>query len=261
MTATKVGRLLNAPNLCPEPGTNDWRRLLAKPERHWHPERSAALLATSWETAKGLPPPVCAVLEASGQLAFRSLDLLLALPEHQVHLPPHGHPSQTDVWALARGDDGLLSIAVEGKVTESFGPTLRTIRHGSPGQRSRLRSLCETLGLIDPPDTIRYQLLHRAVSAVLEARRFTAAHAVLLIQSFSSKDHGFADFEAFAHRLEATPIRNGVVIANLPGPPHLWLAWVSMHLDTHRQTEWPTLEARPSKRVDRSALAHRSCPT
>lgn len=210
----------------PSRGVDDWQRLLAKPERHWRPDRSAALLANAWEAAKDFPPQVRTTLERSGKPAFQSLELLLALPEHQVHLPPGGHPSQADVWALARGNDGLVSIAVEGKVTENFGPTLGTIRNGSSGQRTRLRFLCDTLGLTDPPDTIRYQLLHRAVSAILEAKRFTARHAVLLVQSFSPGDEGFADFGAFGDLLGADVAPNQAVAAGHSAGAPLWLAWV-----------------------------------
>jgi hypothetical protein len=35
------------------------------------------------------------------------------------------------------------------------------------------------------PDAIRYQLLHRAASVVIEAERFNASYAVLPVHSFS----------------------------------------------------------------------------
>jgi GTP pyrophosphokinase len=210
-------------------GLEDWRRLLAEPERHWSPKRSAALVAQAWETAGDLPPRIRSVLERSDQPAFRGLELLLALPEHQVDLPPGGHPSQTDVWALARGAEGLVSLAVEGKVDESFGPTLGDLRRGgSDGQRARLRFLCDVLGLTNPPDAIRYQLLHRAVSALLEAERFTARHAVLVVQSFGLNNAGFTDFCAFARLLGADAAIGHVVPTNLAVPRQLWLAWVDM---------------------------------
>jgi 5'-deoxynucleotidase YfbR-like HD superfamily hydrolase len=211
----------------PSRGPEDWRRLLGRPERHWRPEHSAAQLAHAWERARDLPRPVRAVLETVE--AFHGLQLLLAIPEHQVDLPPSGHPSQTDVWALARGAKSLVSLAVEGKVAESFGATIGDLRReGSDGQRSRLRSLCEMLGLADPPDTLRYQLLHRAASALLEAERFTARDAVLLVQSFGAGNAGFEDFRAFARLLGADPAVGHVVPTTRVVPAQLWLAWVHM---------------------------------
>jgi hypothetical protein len=208
----------------PSRGPEDWRRLLAKPERHWKLEHSAAQLAHSWETAQDLPGPVRAVLETAE--AFRGLKVLLALPEHQVDLPPGGHPSQT---ALARGAEGLVSLAVEGKVDESFGPTIGELRRdGSDGQRARRRFLCDTLGLANPPDSIRYQLLHRAVSALLEAERFAARHAVLVVQSFGKDNAGFEDFNTFACLLGPDAIIDHVVPTRRAAPAHLWLAWVAM---------------------------------
>ena len=59
-----------------------------------------------------------------GSPTFDSLEPLLILPEHKVPLPGGSRPSQNDVWVLARTDKDLVSIAVEGKVSESFGPTV-----------------------------------------------------------------------------------------------------------------------------------------
>ncbi len=211
----------------PSRGPEDWRRLLGKPEGHWKPEHSAAQVAHSWEAAQDLPRPVRTVLETAEP--FRGLELLLALPEHQVALPPGGHPSQTDVWALARGADGLLSIATEGKVHEPVGDTVgEVLRSGSDGQRDRIRHVCKMLGLAEPPEAIRYQLLHRAVSALLEAERFGARHAVVLVQSFGVGDTGFEDFGAFARVLGAGAAIDRVVPTTVTDPARLWLAWVRM---------------------------------
>ena len=64
---------------------------------------------------------VLAVLTAGG---FADVEMLIGLPEHKVALPGGARASQTDLWVLARTNDDLISIAVEGKVRESFGPTL-----------------------------------------------------------------------------------------------------------------------------------------
>jgi GTP pyrophosphokinase len=203
--------------------------------------RVLALLVRSREDAKDLEIVVLrhqlqVLRRQVGRTRFRWSDrLFLAAAsrhlarEHQVPLPPGGHPSQTDVWALARGADGLVSIATEGKVDETFGETVADIlRDGSEGQHARLRHLCRVMGLAAPPATIRYPLLHRAVSALIEAERFGARHAVLLVQSFGAGDTGLEDFRAFAGALGAEAGIGRVVSTTVTDPARLWLAWVHM---------------------------------
>lgn len=88
---------------------------------------------------------------------------------------------------------------IEGKVDETFGLTIGEWRQdGSEGKKERLTFLVQTMGLErTPPDSIRYQLLHRLASAVLEARRFTARYAAMIVHSFSSDDAGLEDYQAF----------------------------------------------------------------
>jgi len=131
----------------------DWKRLLAKAS-HWKAGHSAMALARSWEDAKkgGGPPEVRRVLGP--------LTLLLAIPEFKVDLPPTGgRPSQTDLFVLAADRKGLVAISIEGKVNESFGPTLEERRADpSRGVHERIRFLLKTLKLpADIPDSIRYQ--------------------------------------------------------------------------------------------------------
>src|SRR5207253_2500850 len=100
--------------LRPTAGPEDWRQFLAEPDRHWRVGYSAHALAHAWEGADGLPAAVSAVLQTSSR--FRRLEPLLAIPELKVDLPGDARPSQTDLWLLARVQDGLVSVAVEGKV-------------------------------------------------------------------------------------------------------------------------------------------------
>jgi hypothetical protein len=180
-------------------GIEDWKTLLAKPEKHWKEGYSALAVATAWENAKGrFPPEVNAVFESSDVKAFRKIELLLAFPEWKVYLPPRGHPSQNDLFVLGKDADGeLMTIMVEGKVAESFGKSLGAWL-STPGRQKRLDFIQSKLGLAaELPVTIRYQLLHRMVSAVIEAERFNAKSAVMLVHSFSKESVGFDDFAAF----------------------------------------------------------------
>jgi len=178
----------------------DWRLGLAEPEKQWKPGYSAQTLAECWEAKEGFPVEVGDLFARSGVPFFQTVQLLLAIPEYAVELPGGERPSQNDIFVLGKCADGeLVSITVEGKVRESFGPTLGEWRQApSPGKQQRLAYLTETIGLpANLPDTLRYQFLHRTASAVIEARRFNASRAAMIVHSFGGSSTGFADYQAF----------------------------------------------------------------
>ena len=161
--------------LVPTQSYEDWRRLLARPDRHWKAGFSAMTLARSWEEARGFPAEVDAILRSSRQSELEGLEPLLIVPEYQIPLPGGTRASQTDVFVLGRAATGLVTIAVEGKVDEAFGPTVSERRtDNSEGVEIRLKFLLQCLGLSEIPGSIRYQLLHRTASAVIAAQQFFA---------------------------------------------------------------------------------------
>ncbi|HYN77453.1 MAG TPA: hypothetical protein VES73_06650 [Lamprocystis sp. (in: g-proteobacteria)] len=208
----------------PVSNAEQWAQFLAEPVKHWRQGYSARTLAYSWQEANGFPAEVQAVLSTR----FPGIELLLALPEHRVPLPGGSRPSQNDIWALARAAGTLVSIAVEGKVSEPFGSTVQEWRAASsPGKAERLRFLCDQLGIQAPvPDLLRYQLLHRTVSAMIEAERFGASHAVMMVHSFSQSADCFQDYAAFVSLLGGVPSENGLVSVGIRSGVDLHLAWV-----------------------------------
>jgi len=175
----------------PSAGIDDWRKL-HKPE-HWREGYSAFELANSWENAKpNLPPKIAA-------LFYGPVDLLAAIPEHKTPLPGGRRASQTDVLAFVRLKSWVCAAAVEGKRDESFGELVGDwLTDASAGKQKRLKYITGKLGLSHPPpDHIRYQLLHRAAAAVIEAERFNADCAAMIVQSFSPEHAWFEDFEEF----------------------------------------------------------------
>ena len=57
-------------------------------------------------------------------------------------------PSQNGIFILAKGKDQLISIAVEGKVDESFGELVAGWKlHDKGGKKARLKFLCDVLQL------------------------------------------------------------------------------------------------------------------
>lgn len=214
----------------------DWRKGLADPGRHWRRGYSAYELARAWETADGFPGAVRKALVGHPQLS--EAELLLGLPEYRVRLAGRGHASQVDLLVLARDrsrSDELVVVAVEGKVDETFGPTVATWRkRGGANRECRLCYLCESVGLDAGtlPGDIRYQLLHRAVSAVEAAHTFATRHAVLLVHSFSARRKGYADFERFARLLDAD-VAPGSVSPPVECPgADLSLGWVADRAST-----------------------------
>ena len=190
----------------PTSGAHEWQWLLARPGLQWKHGASAMALADAWEHADGLPASVAAALATV--ISSRNLELLLALPEHEVPLPGGRAASQTDLFVLARrsGED-LVAIAVEGKADEPFGDSTVAEWRGADGS-GRETPLAYLLDVLELPDDdrlapIRYQLLHRTASAVIEAARFGAEHAVMLVHSFSPTAARFDDFEAFAALYDA----------------------------------------------------------
>lgn len=219
------------PFLVPTSGVLDWRKRLAEPEKQWRSGYSAMALAYAWEQAAGFPPEVSSLFAESGEPRFMMIELLFAIPEYDVPLPGGDRPSQNDIFALARVSGALVTIMVEGKVAESFGPTLEEWRKdASPGKEERLRFLSSKLGLKTPlPGSLRYQLMHRAASAVIEAERFLARDAVMLVHAFgksgASDSESFFDYAAFG-KLFGYQVENGRLIRlGTTGNVTLWCGW------------------------------------
>ena len=211
----------------PTQGPQDWKQLLADPDLHWVDGRSAKCLAESWEqAAPGFPRSVEDALESSGVPDLQDLEIIAAFPEYEVPLPGGSTASQTDLMVIARGAAGLVVIAVEGKVDETFGPTVGEKREGaSAGQAERLTYLHEVLQLSPPvPDSIRYQLLHRTASALIVAEQYSAVAAVMLVHSFSAERAGFEEFASFSNLMGAEVAIGEIARARVN--QRLYLGWV-----------------------------------
>lgn len=219
----------------PSLGTADWRRLLADPEKHWKRGNSALELSVSWESARntprGLPAEVAGILDSV--VALQGAELLLGVPEHQVQLEGSGHPSQNDLWALLRTAGGIASLAVEAKAGEPFDKIVRDWLP-APDQTSRkplrLAALQSLLGLKSQDVShLRYQLLHRAASALLEARRFHTEVAVLLVQSFNrlADEESWQDFRRFAEVLGTEVNEGTLAMARTETSVPLYVGWVT----------------------------------
>jgi len=122
----------------------------------------------------------------------------------------------------------LVSIAVEGKVSEPFGPTVgEWLENKSAGKEKRLKFLCAELGFeYPPPLKVRYQLLHRTVSAILEAKRFRTKEAVMVVHTFSKTNEWFENYQYFLSLFKLKAEVNQAVSVKLANEINLSFAWV-----------------------------------
>ena len=217
--------------LIPTQSVDDWRGFLAEPDKHWKPGYSAMLTAQAWENASGLPPEIGSLFDASEDNLFKGLKLALAVPEYKVALRGGSRPSQNDVFALLSSRKGLVALTVEAKAREDFGPTLADWRKkvSEKGYRERLHHIAVSIGLREPiSEDIRYQLLHRTASAVIEAKRFHCGAAAMIVQSFvkSDSENHFRDHEEFVRLYGVTPMKNRLLFLTKIEGISLYSAWV-----------------------------------
>lgn len=217
--------------LIPTKGADTWKQFLAEPDKHWQRGFSAMSTAFSWEKSDGLPSEIKAIFSTANDESLRDAQIALAIPEYKVDLDGGSRPSQNDVFALVTSSGGLIAMMVEGKAREDFDVQLEQWRQrtSEKGVQARMAHILVNIGLREPiPGHIRYQLLHRTASAVIEAKRFHARHAVMLVQSFVENDaeNHFGDFAAFLD-LYGKKAKKGVLIQlHDSAECRLYAAWV-----------------------------------
>jgi len=226
----------------PTNSTEDWRSLLADPDKQWKTGYSAKSLAYCWEEANGFPERVRNVFSESGIDLFQDIELLLAFPEYKVPLPGGSRPSQNDIFILAKGNKQLVSITVEGKVSEPFGETVAEWeKDSSKGKQERLKFLRKTLQLENAQiDAIRYQLLHRTASAIIEAEKFKAKNALMLVHSFSQSNKWVNDYSQFLALFGLDGKENPLVGPKNINGIDLYFGWVrgdKKYLDKGKMTK------------------------
>jgi hypothetical protein len=183
--------------------------------RHYRCGYSMAETAKSWVNASGgLPASIAAIVRSDG--------LTRAHFEYPVAVWGGGI-SMTDVRAFV--PSGV--IAVEGKAREPFDETVhewivreKGINERSPDHRRNVAdqyatAFCLADGklLLD----IRYQLLHRTLSAAKTARKIGAKQAWMVIQSFapmSCPEHvrNRGDFDRYIALVGSAPVLEGVPV-------------------------------------------------
>jgi hypothetical protein len=214
----------------PSLGPSYWRAFLADPFVQWRRGKSALELAVSWEavskTDVGIPVEIADAFNSHPD--FAQVELIIVIPEHRVNLDDERKPSQNDIWAIVWTPKGYVSVTIEAKAGEKFDNTIEEwLEEKSNGKEQRLKFLTKELGLIEPPPgSIRYQLVHRTVASLLEAKRCHFQSALMLVQSFEEYKTSWSDYEKFAGILGITAVRGKITGPNLIGDVNLYLGWV-----------------------------------
>ena len=204
----------------------DWKNL--SPREHWRSGYSAKALAHSWEEADDFPCEVKQVLSECPFPILQDVQPLLAFPEYEVLLPGGRKGSRNDIFVLGKSKGQLITITVEGKVSESFDETVSEWLEGaSRGKRIRLKYLRSRLGLSDEPlGKIRYQLIHRTASALILAERFNASAALMLVHSFSQEHERFKDYLRFLALFGQSGTPHSVSSVGKRNGTETYLSWV-----------------------------------
>jgi hypothetical protein len=199
----------------PSDSADRWKDLLAEPKKQWKKGYSARTLAYCWQEADGFPESIVTTFQNSKIDLFENVELLFTFPEYKIPLPGGKRESQNDIYVIAKSNHNLISIMIEGKVSEPFDKTvLNWISNSSEnsGKQDRLNFLLNKLNLnYTQVQQIRYQLLHRTVSAIIEAQRIGAKNALMLVHSFSQTNEWFDDFAQFVKLFGLTAIVNSIV--------------------------------------------------
>jgi hypothetical protein len=185
--------------------TEEWKSLLADPEKQWKTGYSAKSLSYAWEETEGFPKRILKAFKDSNL----ELEMLLGIPEYKVYLDTKKAPSQNDLFVLAKEKNGseLVSIMIEGKVSEPFDILVKEWFNGTKSRENRLNYLLKELNInksIEEIGEYRYQLFHRTVSAIKTAKKFNAKKALMIVHSFSQKNEWFEDYSKFLKLLIPT---------------------------------------------------------
>ena len=219
------------PIVVPATSTKDWQKLLRDPVKQWRHGYSAKSLADHWQDERGFPADVQQMFTTSTVTGITDAEMLLGIPEAGTKLPGGGYDSQTDLFVLAKSSDGLITITVEGKVNESFDQITEKWLHKDErvaNRQERLNGLCEILGIdVEVALGLRYQLLHRTASALIEAERYSAITGIMLVHSFSSERKWFEDYEAFGTAMGVSVEYGQLVDVGIRSGRRLLLGWLT----------------------------------
>jgi len=184
-------------------------------KHHYRDGFSMAETVKTWVRANGRLPPSIASIVGSDRLNSAHFEYPTAVWG--------GGISMSDVMAFV--PSGV--IAVEGKAREPFGEEVRVwideekdTNPRSPDHRLQVikrYARAFGTGTEQPLLSLRYQLLHRTLSAALTARITEAERAWMIVQSFAPTDstehmQNRGDFDRYTEVVGGMPVLEGVKV-------------------------------------------------
>lgn len=194
-------------------GVDSWQELLANEQTQWKIGYSAKSLANAWERADGFPDEIQMAFSASNDDFVKNIRFLYGFPEYKVEIPGGIRASQNDLYVLAKSTEKPVCIMVEGKVSENFGPLVNewVCKANNGWENQRLQYLLSLLNIQNKRiENIRYQLLHRTASALIEAEKVGTDKCMVIIHSFSQEKAHFEDYKRFIEMFGITPEVNKI---------------------------------------------------
>jgi hypothetical protein len=151
-------------------------------------------LTARWQSSGAFPPEVAALLNTND--ATEGAALLLAIPQHETPLARGSHAAAADLCALGRTSHGLISIVVDAisgdKGSDAADDT------SARGRTRSAAALCALLEIDPQRETdVSARFIHRTAVALIEARRFFAVAAVVIVDSVTRTQDSFDDFRRF----------------------------------------------------------------
>jgi hypothetical protein len=178
-------------------------------------------LASAWLGTRGFPEPVRTLLDAYEP--FVAAQPLLAW------VAPRAGATPRDLFVLARlTDGGLAAIAVAGP-SDLGGPSVEDwlLAEPSPARVERLQQLSERVGIpLNELRALSQPLVARTAAALLEAERFNATHALMLVHAADGAAPDRDERRALVAALGGTRADDGIVAVTAPVDIALYLGWV-----------------------------------
>lgn len=192
-------------------------------------KRAAQFLIRSWLAfGEEFPELIRLTLATSPALAGGSF--VEGFFERGTDLGDGRRLSKADLIALLRISKNLAVMSVMAMVDEPFGNLVaHELASASSAKCARIERLRAMLDIsVTEVGMIPYELLHRTAAAVIEARRFCADTAVMMVHSFDRDDCGIEAFQRFARAIgikeaQATYTSGPVIIDGVK----LYVGWTA----------------------------------
>lgn len=216
----------------PEKEIEDWKELLADPDKQWKDGYSAKELAKYWHGKNEIPKEIHQLIHKGVNIPRDDIEIIFAIPEYKVDIPGGNRPSQNDLFLLLKTGASTGVMMIEAKCMESFGPIVGDWKNDEElnnGKKTRLDYLSKLLEINGKNiDKIRYQLLHRTASAIIMAKKIKCDFAIMAVQSFRFSEESFNDYTSFLELLALDARKNGIcgpiIISGIP----TYFCWIQI---------------------------------